>query len=238
MVYHQKVIEEFTTGEKLTLSTWWLGLPKLKRTIGKDIRTYVDGCHHMDTEGCYMMSWRANDKNSPMFTLANRSQEVDALSGQKGYPEHSERSRTILFSHETGECYIAKEGIQLRHGVDPSMVLVQCVVDQYPEGLVISLKVVDIIEKNMSARDRVGVMQALGRNFQSRPNLDPRLGIMWCGDVSRHDIMGMLGIREQLRHTMGFVVILTDDPYVQVHIPVGKVEEALSLCSKRIKKPL
>lgn len=241
MKYHQKVVEEFTTGEKITLSTWWCGLPKLQKTVEKDICTYVDACHHLNTEGCYMMSWKPGNTQNEVFTLAYRGQEVDALLAcENGYPEHSERSRTVLFSHETGECYVTKPGIQLRHD-DPPMVLVQAVVDRGDEPNIefISLKIVDIITKNISPRDRVGMMQALGRSFQSRSNLDPRLGVMWCGDVSRHDLIGMLGIRGNLRHPMSHVVILTEDPYVQVHIPVGKVEEALSLsCSKRNKKPL
>lgn len=53
-------------------------------------------------------------------------------------------------------------------------------------------------------------------------------GVMWCGDVSRQQVTQMLQLRASLRHTMECAVILTDDPYIQVHIPIRNVENQLS----------
>lgn len=213
MAHHQRVIEEFTTGEKLSLAKWWMGLPKLKILGGNSVKDYFD----MDERGNHMVSWRAGNE-SPMFTLVYRGPEVDALH-DLGIVDATERSRTILFSHATGECYVAKECIHLMHG-DP-MMLVQCIIDK----TMISLHVMDVIVPKSSARDRAGVVQALGRCFGLRQNCT--LGIMWCGDVTRHDVLGMLELRKNLEHTMSHVVILTDDPYVQIHLQVDRVEKSL-----------
>lgn len=47
-----------------------------------------------------------------------------------GHPDLSMRSRTIMFSHHTGLCYVAKPCIHLQAG-DPHMI-VQVITEQYP----------------------------------------------------------------------------------------------------------
>lgn len=99
----------------------------------RDLQYYVDKCHQGDDEGSYMLSWRST--GAPVFTLAYRGSEVDALVGgcdvvgdgcadkrrKKKRPHYSTlspectpASRTILFSHSTGECFIAKGSVHLQ----------------------------------------------------------------------------------------------------------------------------
>ena len=172
-------------------------------------------------------------EGAPIFTLVYRGDEVDALVQREGneatHPERLEHSRTILLSHETGECFITKQNIQLRHG-DPPMV-VQCITDMYDgynesprdgddKVSVMALKIVDIAI-DRPPMERVSIMQAIGVSLQNRPGISNRLSIMWCGDVTRACIQGMLNLRDaSLRHTMSHVVILTGDPYVQIHLQV------------------
>ena len=201
---------------------------------------------------------------------------MDALAEESGgcvgssSPERLGTSRTVLLSHETGECFITRAGIQLRHG-DPPMV-VQCITDVYAQSdvhgyrelprdelvnrfghdatwtgidtndipvragdrvSILALKIVDIAIARPPI-ERVSIMQAIGTSLQGRPGISNRLSIMWCGDVTRSCIQGMLDLREtRLRHTMSDVVIMTEDPYVQIHIPTARVEEELSAMSKK-----
>lgn len=80
-----------------------------------------------------MVSWRCKD--APIFTLAYRGEEVDAL--HRGFHatgecvESSSRSRTVMFSHLTGECFVARESIHLDPG-DPHMI-VQCITEAYTQ---------------------------------------------------------------------------------------------------------
>ena len=283
---HQRAIEEFTTGETIKLSKWWCGLPRLVASHDKSINHYIEACH--EDEGCHMVSWRA--QGAPIFTLLYRGHEVDALkiAGQddedEDYPERRETSRTVLFSHQTRECFVAKKGLHLRHG-DPA-VMVQCITDTYLQregqgyqelskeeiasrfsaeaktitGInsngdpvcgsdtvsVLALKIIDMANEisspstsiggalssqstsiggasssNTSPIDRVTAMHAIGVCLQRRPEMTHKLSVMWCGKVSVQATMDMLNLRHTcLRHTMSHVVIMTEDPYVQIHLQV------------------
>lgn len=50
-----------------------------------------------------------------------------------------------------------------------------------------------------------------------------RRGVMWCGEVTRIKVIQMLNLQKDLRHPMESVVLLTENPYLQVHIPKDKV---------------
>lgn len=67
---------EFTTGERIVLSRWWSGLPRLRfaRAKGGDLHGYMERASRGN--GCMMLSWRAKD--APIFTLAYRGREVCA----------------------------------------------------------------------------------------------------------------------------------------------------------------
>lgn len=97
-------------------------MPKLQYCKGKgDIWGYIDA-YHLD-EGTCMVSWRAAD--APIFTLAYRGNEVDALQAiaeRNPSIESCDMSRTVLFSHSTGECFVAKKSIHLHPG-DPQLIL-------------------------------------------------------------------------------------------------------------------
>lgn len=250
-------------------------MPKLQFCKGKEggISRYID-MYHKD-EGSCMVSWRATD--APVFTLAYRGGEVDALqaaeqesSARSSTVESSDMSRTVLFSHSTGECFVAKECIHLRSG-DPQLI-VQGVVDAYTERegvgyedlcvtelkrrygsdsrltgvsgdgrlvngddrvFVTSLKAVDVVAAENCARDRVAMMQNFEKKLEMRRacrETSNRLGTMWCGEVTRSAVCGMLSLRQPngvIRHRMGSVVILTHDPFLQVHMQVDEVDASL-----------
>ena len=63
---------------------------------------------------------------------------------------------------------------------------------------------------------------------------------MWCGDVGRPEIAQMLQLRASLQHTMECAVILTDDPYLQVHIPIKDCEHQLGcmMVTQSLHRPL
>jgi hypothetical protein len=199
-------------------------MPKLQYCRGSgDIWAYINMCH-LD-EGACMISWRAAD--APIFTLAYRGSEVDALQAieeKNSSIESSDMSRTVLFSHSTGECFVAKKSIHLHPG-DPQLII-QGVVDVYDQGLVTSLKIVDVVSES-KARDRVAIVQTLEKKLEARRaaggETSNRLGAMWCGEVTRASVCGMLSLRTSggmMRHKMGSVVILTGDPFLQVHTPL------------------
>lgn len=70
---HARAIVEFTTGERIVLSRWWSGLPRLQ--FARSNRGLEDciACAEKG-DGCLMLSWRAKD--APIFTLAYRGREV------------------------------------------------------------------------------------------------------------------------------------------------------------------
>lgn len=255
------------------MSKWWCngsGMPKLQYCKGKgDIWGYIDA-YHLD-EGTCMVSWRAAD--APIFTLAYRGNEVDALQAiaeRNPSIESCDMSRTVLFSHSTGECFVAKKSIHLHPG-DPQLIL-QGVVDTYTEKegvgyedvcgaelqkrfgtsttqftgvngngravngddpvLVTSLKIVDVVSDS-KARDRVAIVQTLEKKLEARRaagETSNRFGAMWCGEVTKAAVCGMLSLRTSggmMRHRMGSVVILTNDPFLQVHMSVDEVDQKI-----------
>lgn len=226
-------------------------------------------------EGSYMISWRAS--GAPIFTLAYRGKEVDALNAMKkkrektcSKEETSENSRTVLFSHHTGECFVAKPCIHLQEG-DPHMI-VQVISDEYylkeeagftplngndifqltgggyqkatgtnrlgvpvngeEKIKVLSMKVIDVdVDEDQDARTRVALMQSIGRKWsfmiQQKHETDvsghyytDKRSVMWCGEVTKNQITQMLDLQKSLRHQMESVVLLTNDPYLQIHIPI------------------
>jgi hypothetical protein len=95
-----------------------------------------------------------------------------------------------------------------------------------------TLKVVDVVGVNHedSPRSRVAHMQALGRQWSCHAEresdatgLAHRRGFMWCGDATRAHVVDLLKLRGEMRHEMQSIVILTPDPYRQIHIPVEEV---------------
>ena len=180
-------------------------------------------------------------------------------------------SRTVMFSHHTGLCYVAKPCIHLQAG-DPHMI-VQVITEQYPTaapsgvsstggggGWHSSLKVVDVVCRSENARARVAIMQSIERrwlaaaaagaaksassdcseNGSNSSSSSSSRGMMWCGDVGRDEVTQMLHLRATLHHTMECAVVLTDDPYLQVHIPIKDCENQLScmMVTARVPQPL
>lgn len=261
MMMHDRCIAEFTTGERLELSKWWFGsgMPRLlvHDKAGGGLIHYCTSSEYDPDE--YMVSWRVKD--APIFTLVYRGKEVDALKGRRRMLESDDRSRTVMFSHATGECYIVSPDMHLQEG-DPPLI-VQYVQDTYlrreGEGYVdllpseigerfgssssnnnitgmdartgeavcgdekvvlTSLKVVDcIIDEAASAKERVAVMQNIERKWSMSPTSTRRRGVMWCGEVHNNvdGILQMIELRQTLKHCMEAVVLLTSDPFVQIH---------------------
>ena len=52
-------------------------------------------------------------------------------------------------------------------------------------------------------------------------------GVMWCGEVTKTKVLQMIDLQKDLRHPMESVVILTQDPYLQIHIPKDKAVHSL-----------
>jgi hypothetical protein len=256
---HDRCIAEFTTGERLELSKWWFGsgMPRLLVHVkeGGGLIHYCTSSAYDPDE--YMISWRVKD--APIFTLVYRGKEVDALKGRRRMLESDDRSRTVMFSHATGECYIVSPDMHLQEG-DPPLI-VQYVQDTYlrreGEGYVdllpleigerfgssnnnitgmdartgeavcgdekvvlTSLKVVDcIIDEAASAKERVAVMQNIERKWSMSVTSTRRRGVMWCGEVHNNvdGILQMIELRQTLKHCMEAVVLLTNDPFVQIH---------------------
>ena len=273
---HARAILEFTTGEKLALSPWWRTMPRLRIIKGTgDVRTYTTNTTSSSYD--YRMSWRA--ANAPVFTLAHRGAEVDALKKRKresAQVEACEQSKTVLFSHSTGECYVAKYCIHLSDG-DPHVVVQYILEHQTPVhtrssdsrcddpttavnttaitaamaplpppfAFVSSLKVVDIVPcsdhlnkgRMPSAGERVVLMrnlesawvkelyqQSIDNNGLSKlhaSNFTDRRSVMWVGDANLNVVGDILNLQHTLPHKMECLVLLTDDPFLQIHIPVA-----------------
>lgn len=189
----------------------------------------------------YRLSWRA--ANAPVFTLAYRGGEVDALRKRKREAvEASDESKTILFSHATRECYVAKHCIHLSEG-DPQLLL-QYIVERLEDGVVMSsLKVVDInvqtTDVQMTAGQRIETMRRIEdgwakelyqqslQNKSGARNFTDRRSMMWVGDANLKVVSDILSLQPVLHHLMGSVVVLTSDPLLQIHIPVADAENQL-----------
>lgn len=263
---HDMAVREFTTCERIVLSKWWTSMPRLRACKGhpSGVMHYIQGS---TPDHDHMVSWRC--RGAPLFTLAYRGGEVDALQGSSCI----EGSRTVMFSHLTGECFSVREGFHLDPG-DPK-VIVQCITEVYrqregegyadlsrdelesrfgvgalgsmggraktgvngagepvdgdEEVRFMCMKVVDVDVEDVNARGRAAIMQELGRRWaREASKRSNRMGVMWCGDATGDQVRSMLDLRRGLRHEMECVVILTGDPYLQVHIPVGPAAECLS----------
>lgn len=98
--------------------------------------------------------------------------------------------------------------------------------------LVTSLKIVDVVSDS-KARDRVAIVQTLEKKLEARRaagETSNRFGAMWCGEVTKAAVCGMLSLRTSggmMRHRMGSVVILMNDPFLQVHMSVDEVDQKI-----------
>lgn len=275
---HQRAIQEFSTGQKLSLCKWWNTVPKLSActdysngildSILQEEKSTTSTVLSSSSPPKFMMtSWRVS--GAPMFTIMYRGKEVNGMqSSLLHHPststsstptfttttttttpcaaDFSSESKTIMFSHYDDECYVAVPCIQLEPG-DPPMI-VQYIVE---DNGISCLKMVDVILSDPDHVDgvgrcpveRVAAMHSISKRwteqFQNANMSEPsssttttsltnRRGAMWYGVASNVTLCQILDLRCQLHHVMECIVILTDDPHMQYHLPIKVVQSRIN----------
>lgn len=259
---HAQALAEFTTGEILNDQAypWWKGLTKVQAIVPteKDLEyIWQQQCladMPAPTGSEFMLTWRC--EGAPLFSMVYRGDEVadTTAAATKRQRERGEKN-TILFSHFTQKCYFANATTQL-HAEDPSPLLVQFLCN--PDGSAGCIKVIDILSPSLlpssSPRIRAAHLQNLSKEWSMTTTTtaaadgqpftakrSDRVGVMWCGDLTCHTLCNLLHLQNTtLQHTVAAAVLLTPDPYLQLHIPWKYVleNEKSLLCQPHATPPV